>query len=788
MTNSNRKSKASTPEIVAMLRGRGFALCRPDKGEKKPTYKRWPTRSLEPDDFGEDDLIGILGGSLSDGNRPGRALVPIDLDDAEAIRLADEFLPTTGMEEGREGKPRDHRYYLVPLETIPSWAESNAAQAAPAARKAKGHPGPYLKHFDHIDTENRLIDFIGTGGQIVCPSPGNQREWVGGKPGEPAVVAFLELWEAVCRLAVACGGKDETPTAKKPASEHEPSRNGEAPQPGKIKTDKLLLRRIIAYLDTVESAVSGQGGHDGTYWPARVVCLGFDRGEEEGFRILWQHYNPRCQPPWTEAELRHKCHDADTLPFNKPRGWLLNEEGDPHLTDLGNAQRVVVRHGGDMRFCFDWKQFLVWDGARWRPDDVGEAVRRVKETQRSLYRLTAEQLAALAGDGDGDDEDDERKAKAAKLARLLKHALVWEDERAIRRSLELVKSEPGIPIRPADMDRDPWLLNVANGTIDLRTAQLRPHRREDMLTKIAAVAYDPAATCPLWDRCLETWMDGNPDLVDYLRRVVGYSLTADVSEQALFFLHGGGANGKSTFLGIVREMMGDYGCQAVSELLLSKNTEAHPTERADLFGKRFVATIESEEGKRMAEALMKQLTGGDAIRARRMRQDFFEIAPTWKIFLAANHKPAIRGTDFAVWRRIRLIPFAVTIRDADKDKDLQTKLRGEIPGILAWAVRGCREWQLHGLADPEEVVQATAAYRREQDVLAGFISDCCVILPEARIKASLLLQAYQTWSGDKNISRQTFQNRLNERGFRSQRGTGGHYFYHGIGLPADTDE
>lgn len=453
----------------------------------------------------------------------------------------------------------------------------------------------------------------------------------------------------------------------------------------------------------------------------------------------------------------------------------------PHPTDLGNAKRVVQRHGDDMRYCWDWKQFLIWDGKRWGIDNTGEAVRRVKETQANLYLVTAEQVTSLA-----DAADAESKAKRAELVRLLGHAIKWEDERAIKRSLELVKSEPGIPILPADMDRDSWALNVDNGTIDLRTGQLREHRREDLMTKLSPVAYDPAATCPLWEECLATWMGENSDLVDYLRRVVGYALTADVSEQVLFFLYGLGSNGKSTFLNVIRELLADYGIQAVSELLTVKNHEAHPTERADLFGRRFVSTIEVDEGKRMAESLMKQLTGGENLKARRMRQDFFEMRPTWKIFLAANHKPTIRGTDFAVWRRIRLIPFTVTIRDEDKDKDLAAKLKDEFPGILAWAVRGCLEWQQNGLADPEEVTQATEEYQREQDTLAGFITDRCVVGDFVKVKSSLLLKAYQEWSGDKVITPQAFRKRLNDKGFQSKE-TGGSFYYHGVGLPAEKD-
>src|SRR5262249_53818113 len=196
---------------------------------------------------------------------------------------------------------------------------------------------------------------------------------------------------------------------------------------------------------------------------------------------------------------------------------------------------------------------------------------------------------------------------------------------------------------------------------------------------------------------------------------VGYCLTAGVQEQCVGFLYGIGANGKTTFLLAVREMLGDYACQAVSELLLERRHESHPTERADLFGKRFVATIETDEGKRIAEGLMKQLTGGDKVRARFMCRDFFEFTPSHKIFLAANHKPVVRGTDLATWRRIKLVPFTVTIPNKERDKTLLDKLRKEFPGILAWAVRGCQAWQASGLAEPKEITAATAGYRSEMD-------------------------------------------------------------------------
>ena len=400
-------------------------------------------------------------------------------------------------------------------------------------------------------------------------------------------------------------------------------RNGQAGDTG-INLDRVLAgipRRSIlaqswATWRRLSPAVSGQAGHDGTYWPARVACLGFDLGRDAGFAVLKKHFNPRCEPPWPDADLLHKCADADTLPFDKPRGWWKDAEADGiHETDLGNARRVIARHGDDLRFVHPWKSWLVWDGRRWARDATAETVRRVKETQGAMFRDAIKRINELANAG-----SDEARAERDTAKRLVAHALKWEDARAIARCIELAKSEAGVPMLPDDMDRDHWLLNVENGTLDLRTGTLRPHRRLDLITKLAPVTYDQTASCPRWLSVLDRIMGGNRDLITYLQRVCGYCLTGDVSEQCLWFFHGAGANGKSTFLGALLAMLGDYGMQAVSDLLMVKHNEAHPTERADLFGKRFVATIETEEGKRLAESLMKQLTGGDRMRRRGMRR------------------------------------------------------------------------------------------------------------------------------------------------------------------------
>jgi putative DNA primase/helicase len=443
-----------------------------------------------------------------------------------------------------------------------------------------------------------------------------------------------------------------------------------------------------------------------------------------------------------------------------------------HLTDLGNARRVVQRHGKDMRYCHPHKLWYVWDRARWKLDDTASAIRRAKETQCSLFRSVAKQIHELADA----PEDENKKARLASLTAVLNHCLKWEHVNRLGASLKLAESEPNIPIVPSELDKDPFLLNVGNGTLDLRTGKLRPHRREDYITKLAAVNYDPDAKCPIWLACLKKWMAGKEELISYLQRAVGYALTGDVSEQCLFFLYGSGQNGKSTFLGLLIDLLGDYAIQTVGELLMERRFECHPCERADLAGCRLAATIETDEGKRMAEALMKQMTGGDKIRARQMRQDFFEFFPTHKFFLAANHKPSIQGTDLGTWRRIKLVPFTVIIPEADRNKHILKDLKAEKPGILNWALEGCLEWQKTGLGEPEEVKAATKAYREEQDLLGGFIAECCTLHAQLREKSSLLLDAYQKWSGDKAMTSKGFKTRMEEKGYTRHRDmTGMHY-------------
>jgi putative DNA primase/helicase len=495
-------------------------------------------------------------------------------------------------------------------------------------------------------------------------------------------------------------------------------------------------------------------------------------GEGEIAAALKVTNEQRCQPPLKAGEVekiaasvaRYEPADNVVSISVNGHGTALPPRGY-NLTDLGNAERFISQHGEDVRYCYAWSRWLVFTGARWERDESGHVHRLAKETVRGIYH----EAAAAA---------DEERRKA-----LAKHAARSEAETKIRAMLELAKSEA--PIAPDELDAAPWLLNASNGTIDLRTGELREHRREDLITKLIPVEYDPKATAPTWAAALERTLP-SPTLRAFFKKLCGYAITGDVSEHILAVLYGTGANGKSTILNALLEAAGDYGMQAAPDLLVAKKG-AHPTEVADLFGKRLVASIEVEDGRRLAESLVKQLTGGDKVRARRMRQDFWQFDPTHKVFMAVNHKPEVRGTDTAIWRRIRLIPFTETIPPAEQDKKLPEKLRAELSGILAWAVEGCLEWRREGLQAPDEVRKATGQYRSEMDVIGAFLQDECEIGLDYREPFTIVYKRYEEWcedGGERAETRRKFNARLKERGgFEARRsGPGGSNEWHGLRL------
>jgi putative DNA primase/helicase len=403
--------------------------------------------------------------------------------------------------------------------------------------------------------------------------------------------------------------------------------------------------------------------------------------------------------------------------------------------DSGNAQRLIDAHGEDIRYCHLWRKWLAWDGHRW---DEGATHIVTRHAEDVVSKMLQDALAIPKTEDKA--ADTERRAAIG-------FAKASGNSARIRAMMELAQAGYLIPVEPERFDQNKFLLNCDNGTLDLKTGELRTFERADYLTRVIGTEYLPDAKCPLWERFLLQIMDGRAHLVDFIQRVIGYCLTGDTSEQCMFILHGGGSNGKSTLLGVLQNILGSYGKAAESQLFIEKRSDnAAFYALASLWGARLVTSIETGEGRKLDEPLVKQATGGDVITCRRMREDFWEYTPEFKLFLATNHRPTIKGTDNAIWRRIRLIPFEVTISDAQKDYTLKDKLFGEAPGILAWAVRGCLDWQRSGLREPSEVLAATEDYRHEQDVLGAFLDECCLVGPGRRDTVQNIYQTYTRWA------------------------------------------
>jgi putative DNA primase/helicase len=443
--------------------------------------------------------------------------------------------------------------------------------------------------------------------------------------------------------------------------------------------------------------------------------------------------------------------------------------GGLSLSDLGNARRLVAQHGPDLHYCYISKKWYVWNGRFWAIDNTGEVIRRAKQTVGTIYA----EAAAVMNEGERE--------------KIASFALKSEGDQRIKGMIRLAESEPGIPIIPGMMDANSWLLNCENGTVDLTTGTLRGHDRADLITRLAPVEFNAGATCKIWDEFLSRIMDRNYEIISFIQRSLGYSLTGSCQEQCFFILWGGGSNGKSTLLNTVSAILGSYSMQTPTETLLSKKQQAAiPNDIARLDGPRFVTALEVDQNRRLSESLVKQLTGQDTISARYLFGEFFDFVPQFKLFLSTNHKPVIKDTSYAIWRRIRLIPFNVEIPEPEQDKELSVKLKAEWPGILAWIVRGCLSWRHGGLGVPEEVTAATGNYRAEMDALSDFFTECCMLAPQVSASAKELYQAYCAHAekaGEKRfLTQRDFGLRLGERGLEPGRGTAGKHIWRGIGL------
>jgi putative DNA primase/helicase len=441
----------------------------------------------------------------------------------------------------------------------------------------------------------------------------------------------------------------------------------------------------------------------------------------------------------TEAENSFEVIGIDRVEAKQDEA--KDEVRSPQHSDDALALRFAAAHANSLRYVAKLGRWLTWDGTRWSFDEMLLA----RKHARNVCRRAALEC---------------NKPKEGKLIASAKTISAVE---------RLAQADPLIAATVDQWDFDPWLLNTPAGTINLRTGERKAHDPTDYLTKITGVAPDDSCSTRTWQEFLTRVTGGNQELIDFLQRMAGYSLTGSTREHAMFFKFGKGANGKTTYMNAIIGAVGEYHSTAPIEAFTATNQDRHPTDLAGLRGARLVTAVETEEGRRWAESKIKALTGGDKISARFMRQDFFEYVPQFKLVIAGNHKPGLRSVDEAMKRRLNLIPFTVTIPPGERDEQLPDKLKAELPGILAWMIKGCASWIERGLAPPPIVTDATAEYLAAEDAVSVWMEDAGLREPNAWETSNKLWTAWSSWAdaaGEFVGTQKRFREQIEARGLQ----------------------
>jgi putative DNA primase/helicase len=493
-----------------------------------------------------------------------------------------------------------------------------------------------------------------------------------------------------------------------------------------LRDHDISVSEAESVIERYQSQVCDMGDHE------------YDR--EEAIASLKSAYKQAKRESWWKPMRNHSSIGKSNT--DKAVNPVTEQAEKPimpfRLTDYGNAERLVYYHGDNIRYCEAMKSWFIWDGKRWKVDDCLEIERLAKDTVRRIYN-----------EAGNSDNENQRKAIAD-------HAKRSEANNKIQAMVSLAKSESGVIIRPNDLDRNGFLLNCENGTIDLRTGELLPHRKMDNITKIIPVNFDKTAECSRWELFLKEIFKDDKDLITFIKYAVGYSLTGSIKEECIFICYGTGRNGKSKYLDTLEFIFGDYGKNVLPTTFeeQQKFSGSASEDIARLKNIRFISTVETAEGRRLSESLVKKMTGDRIITARELYQKSFQFEQAYKIWLATNHKPIIRGTDNAIWERIKLIPFEVYFSEEKRDKDLLEKLIAEAPGILNWAIEGCLLWQGMGLypVTAGKVKDATNDYRVEMDLIGEFIKDKCIQKDDISISKQFLYNAYSEWCKESGLN------------------------------------
>lgn len=525
--------------------------------------------------------------------------------------------------------------------------------------------------------------------------------------------------------------------------------------------DKELVLEALEHLSADRAA-------DYDSWLKVGMCL---RSVGEDLLPAWDAWSRKypgkyepgaCEKKWVTFCPSGNLTGRSILHWAKEDGWSPPRFS---LTDVGNSERFVKLHKADMLFCHPWSKWLVWDGARWAEDRAGLAMGSAVEAAKALFDEAAAAFAKAVDAARVSDKDgaQNRRKRASKL---YSHAMKSQELRRIEAMLRL--SQSPLAVLPEQLDKSTMVLNCPNGTLDLESFFLMPHCKDMLLTKLCPTPYVASAQCPRWEQFLSEVFAEDADILRWMQKLFGYCLTGSVREHVLPIFHGTGSNGKSTLLNVVFHVLGgDFAAKAPSDLFVSRKGGAHPTDMSTMYGKRFVAAIETDEGGKLNEALIKDLTGGDRVTCRRLYEDFWSYEPTHKLVLATNHMPQIQGTDRAIWRRVKRVPFNVTFEGRD-DKKLKRKLLAEAEGILRWMVDGCRMWQAEGLGDPKAVQEATQEYRTDSDRLGAFLVELFTQGAGFKVRRTKLREKYKGWcilNRERELSGDAFARAMEERGF-----------------------
>jgi len=464
-------------------------------------------------------------------------------------------------------------------------------------------------------------------------------------------------------------------------------------------------------------------------------------------------------------EARKFLHD---LFQEMPSGENIPAQGEDTLTDVGNCERLIKEHGEKIRFNYDRNLWLIYNGKYWEWDTNGTIIKLAKSSVRHIYHEAAEEL------------DEKHQINLAK------HAKASQANTRIKGMVELAKADLSLQI--TDLNKDVYLLNVNNGTINLKTGELQPHNPDDLISCFIPLDYDPASVCPKWITFLNRIFDNNQILITYIQKSLGYSITGCQDEQAFWFNHGPGSNGKTTLIGAVTDILSDYAVEIdPMAFVLDKNSRSGPNESlASLYNKRFAPATEVKTTMSLDVALVKRMTGGEMIRCERKFEHGYNFKPTHKLWLSGNHEPRITDTTNSIWNRLKYIPFNVSIPTEERVKGLRSQLvQEEGAAILSWMVAGCLLWQKEGLGEPTEVIDAIQGYRDDQDILHDFLLECCILNKAEKIGVSELYKSYVNWSKENDttpLGKKNFGNRLIEKGLKTTPGHANKTMWQGVNL------